>query len=229
MGVSNTPEISGVSDIEIKPTIKNNLLVPKEKLMIFVKNEEAGKVKTRLAKFVGDEKALEIYGVLLRHTHALAAPLKVKKEVWYSRFIEENDLWSKGGFEKEIQEGESLGERMSAAFKKTFKEGFGKAVIIGSDCGELTQDVIRQAFLHLKKHDVVLGPAADGGYYLLGMNAYYPELFSEISWSTGQVLTQTLDKAKKIGVNTTLLQQLNDVDEIKDWELIKEKFEKSQA
>lgn len=200
--------------------------MPQHKLIIFVKNEEAGKVKTRLAKAVGDEQALEIYRALLRFTYTQVVPLGAKKEVWYSQFIENNDIWAQGEFNKRVQEGEGLGNRMSAAFQKTLEEeGFDKAVIIGSDCGELTTDILKEAFSSLEDHDIVIGPASDGGYYLLGMRKFIPELFKDISWSTGAVLEQTLKKADMENASFCKLQKLNDVDVEADWEIVKDKFE----
>lgn len=204
--------------------------MPQNKLIIFVKNEKAGNVKTRLAKTVGDEKALEIYRKLLGYTLDQVQPLKVTKEVCYSRFIKENDLWSEGGYSKELQKGDGLGERMSEAFRRSFEEeGIGKVVIIGSDCAELTTDIIQEAFSRLGDHDVVIGPADDGGYYLLGMSKFIPELFTDISWSTGAVLKQTLKKADMENATCFKLQELHDVDIEADWELVKYKFEWSKG
>lgn len=198
----------------------------KEKLIVFVKNEEEGKVKTRLAKTVGDEKALDIYRLLLGYTFDQIQPLKVTKEVCYSRFIKENDLWSEGSYSKELQKGDGLGERMSEAFRRSFEEeGMGKVLIIGSDCAELTTDILQEAFSRLDDHDVVIGPADDGGYYLLGMSKFIPELFTDISWSTGAVLKQTLEKADEENATYYKLQELHDVDIEADWELVKYKFE----
>lgn len=197
-----------------------------EKLIIFVKNEEAGKVKTRLAKTVGDEKALEIYRKLLTYTQDQVQPLRVIKEVWYSRFIEKNDLWSMDDFKKQLQKGDGLGERMSEAFRRSFEEeSMENVVIIGSDCAELTTEILGEAFRQLEDHDIVIGPADDGGYYLLGMSRFIPALFTEISWSTGAVLEQTMEKADKEHASYHKLEELHDVDEEKDWELIKYKFE----
>lgn len=200
--------------------------MPQNKLIIFVKNEEAGKVKTRLAKTVGDKKALDIYRKLLGYTFDQVKPLKVTKEVCYSRFIEENDLWSREGLRKKLQKGDGLGERMSEAFRRSFEEEeMGKVLIIGSDCAELTTDILQEAFSRLEDHDVVIGPADDGGYYLLGMCKFIPELFTDISWSTGAVLKQTLNKADEEKATYYKLQELHDVDIEADWELVKYKFE----
>lgn len=197
----------------------------KNKLIIFVKNEEAGKVKTRLAKTLGDDKALEIYRKLLGYTLEQVKPLEVEKEVCYSRIIEQNDLWNEDDFSKQLQKGDGLGERMSEAFRRSFEEeGLDKVVIIGSDCAEMTTENLREAFARLEDHDIVVGPADDGGYYLLGMSKFIPELFTDISWSTGAVLGQTLQKANKENATHYKLEELHDVDVEADWELVKDKF-----
>lgn len=194
----------------------------KEKLIIFVKNEEAGKTKTRLAATIGDEQALEAYRKLLGWTVKQTRELDVIREVWYSRFVARDDIWETGDYKKQLQSGDNLGERMSNAFRKSFvEESFQKVVIIGSDCAELTSGVIEQAFQKLEDHEFVIGPAEDGGYYLLGMRSYHPEVFEEIEWSTGSVFQKTVEKIEGLGLGYTALKELNDVDTIEDWDRVK--------
>lgn len=194
------------------------------RLIIFVKNEEAGKVKTRLARSIGDDKALEVYQKLLGYTYEITRGLPVEKEAWYSRFIPENDIWSEGVFSKKVQSGENLGERMSGAFQKAFEEEADKVVIIGSDCAELTSEIIEKAFEELGSSEFVIGPAQDGGYYLLGMRNFHPEVFQEIDWSTGSVYKQTIRKMENALGSISTLEMLNDVDTIEDWCQIKSKI-----
>ena len=197
----------------------------KEKLLIFVKNEEAGKTKTRLAASVGDQEALEVYRKLLKWTFEQTQNLKVIKEVWYSRFIGEKDIWDEGSYRKQLQQGEDLGQRMSDAFRKSFlEEQADRVVIIGSDCAELTEEVISKAFQELKEHDLVIGPAEDGGYYLLGMRKYFPNIFEEMQWSTDSVYEKTVEKIREAGADYTTLRTLNDVDTIVDWEKVKDQI-----
>lgn len=196
--------------------------MPKEKLIIFVKNEEAGKTKTRLGASIGDEEALKAYQKLLKWTCKQTRDLKVTKEVWYSRFIPENDIWSEANFKKEIQSGEDLGIRMSNAFQRSFeKEGFEKVIIIGSDCAELTSETIQKAFEELDSHDFVIGPAEDGGYYLLGMKKFYPLVFEEITWSTRSVFNETIKKIEELEATLFVLKTLNDVDTLEDWNKVR--------
>ena len=196
-----------------------------EKLLIFVKNEEAGKTKTRLAASIGDQKALQVYRKLLKWTFKQTFGLNVNKEVWYSGFVADEDIWSEGDYSKRVQTGADLGERMSHAFRNSFEdEGFNKVVVIGSDCAELTSDIIQKAYEALDKHEFVIGPAEDGGYYLLGMRNFYPEIFEEIEWSTDSVFGETVEKINEIGVSFATLEQLNDVDTIEDWGRVKNRL-----
>jgi rSAM/selenodomain-associated transferase 2/rSAM/selenodomain-associated transferase 1 len=181
-------------------------------LIIFVKNPEKGKVKTRLAKTIGAEKALEVYQKLLQITKSIVDPLSVHKQVWYSRFVDEDDLWSEGGYEKHPQEGENLGKRMQHAFEQAFTGGHQKVVIIGSDCSSLETDILREAFDQLDDHDVVIGPANDGGYYLLGMSEFYPSLFEGKTWSTSSVFESTIRQVENLNISYHLLPTLNDID-----------------
>ena len=181
-------------------------------LLIFVKNPLPGKVKTRLAATVGDDKAMAVYELLLKRTHAITSPLPVQKVVCYTDFTDEEDRWERPVFEKTLQEPGDLGERMRAAFARAFAEGSQRVLIIGSDCYQLTTEIINDAFTALEDHEVVIGPSADGGYYLLGMNMLYPELFEGIAWSTETVREETLAKAAHLGLSAKEMPVLRDVD-----------------
>lgn len=184
-------------------------------LIIFVKNRIPGKTKTRLAKSIGDTAALQVYDQLLEHTHSVTAPLNYQKWVFFSEYLEEKSLWQQG-YQAEVQQGNDLGERMHRAFEKCFSEGAQRVCIIGSDCFELTSGHLQQAFESLKKHDVVLGPAADGGYYLLGLQEQQPELFYNKVWSTPDVLAEALEDCRRLGLSTKQLPLLHDLDDIRD-------------
>lgn len=185
-------------------------------LMIFIKNPVRGKVKTRLAATIGDDRALKVYEQLLEHTRQIASFVKSDKAVFYSDFIDESDHWSKLGFMQHLQQGNDLGERMSNAFSSSFDKGYKRVIIIGSDCFELSDTIIEQGFEALNNKDAVIGPAADGGYYLLGMNEMHPSLFRGIKWSTAAVLSETIQELQKLKIATALLPVLSDVDEEKD-------------
>ena len=193
-------------------------------LIIFLKNPVRGKVKTRLAETVGPDKALRIYHQLLAYTRDLANSLEVKKQVWYSEHAEERDGWDPATCTLKVQQGDDLGEKMKNAFVEAFREGCKPVVIIGSDCAELTEGLLIQAFDSLVHNDVVIGPSEDGGYYLLGMNAHHPDLFEDIPWSTPDVLSKTLIKVKQKGLDLCLLPELNDVDLESDWSKVRHRL-----
>ncbi|MFC4095157.1 TIGR04282 family arsenosugar biosynthesis glycosyltransferase [Euzebyella saccharophila] len=186
-------------------------------LLIFTRNPELGKCKTRLAATIGDKAALNIYNFLLEHTYSITHKLACHKQVWYSEDIWENDIWDATFFEKKLQKGETLGDRMALAFKKGFAAGFHRIVIIGSDMFDLSDRDIEGAFHKLLENDFVIGPAEDGGYYLLGMNTYNEDIFKNKQWGTDSVLQSTLKDITND--SCVLLEERNDIDlydDIKD-------------
>lgn len=185
-------------------------------LIIFIKNPAEGKVKTRLAATLGDKAALHIYKKLLSYTNKIAAKVQADKYIFYSSHIDVNDEWNEEVFNKEIQSGYQLGERMCNAFKSVFTKGCSRVAIIGSDCPDLTPALIEQAFNELDRSDIVIGPATDGGYYLLAGKKLYPSLFENITWSSGHVLTQTIAVCNNLNKSFHLLPVLSDVDRAED-------------
>lgn len=186
-------------------------------LLIFIKNPELGKAKTRLAQSVGPERALKIYEALLQHTRQLALAVDARRLLFYSAYIDEEDLWAKEDFTKYLQVAGGLGERMTAAFAQAFAAGGGPVLIIGSDCAQLTPAIVEQGLQSLETHDFVIGPAEDGGYYLIGMRAFHPEVFQNITWSTEEVLPQTLAIIGSQKWSHHLLPVLSDIDYEEDW------------
>lgn len=182
--------------------------------MILTRNPELGKCKTRLAAIVGDNAALEIYNFLLRHTASLTKDLSVDKWVFYSEEIWIDDIWDNHLYQKKLQVGKDLGERMLNAFKEGFQAGFDQVIIIGSDMYHLAQRDLEEAFRQLKNHDYVVGPAEDGGYYLLGMKQLNEKLFQNKIWGTDTVLASTLQDMN--GAKIALLDERNDVDYYED-------------
>ena len=184
----------------------------KQLLIIFVKNPELGKAKTRLAATVGDQKALEVYKLLLEKTRQVTEALTCDIVVFYSDYIDPNDLWNSGIYSKRVQEGDDLGERMSNAFRWAFGNLYESVCIIGSDCYDLTSEIIHDAFTTLNNNDLVIGPSLDGGYYLLGTNKYNQEIFEDIPWSSSSVFDLTLEKANILNLKVSPLTPLRDID-----------------
>jgi rSAM/selenodomain-associated transferase 1 len=190
------------------PVSKENLL------LIFTRNPELGKCKTRLAASIGNEKALEIYTFLLKHTAEITHNLNLKKQVYYSEEIWEKDVWNSEIYDKKLQKGIDLGLRMENAFKAGFKQGYKKIIVIGSDMYDLNQADLENAFTQLDEADFVVGPAEDGGYYLLGMKTLEHSVFTNKAWGTPTVLRDTLKNLEHKKIN--LLETRNDVDVLED-------------
>jgi len=190
--------------------LKNN----KNLLLIFTRNPELGKCKTRLAKTIGDEAALEIYKFLLEHTVSITQNIPFDMEVHYSEKVHHNDIWDPEIYSKKQQIEGDLGQKMQNAFLSAFKNGYQNIIIIGSDMHDLYQEDIEEAFKALETFEYVLGPSEDGGYYLLGMNLFKPELFKNKSWGTDTVLRDTLLDLKD--EHLQLLDERNDIDVYED-------------
>ena len=185
-------------------------------LIIFVKNPELGKVKTRLARTIGDEKALYIYKLLLEQTFQVTLPVLADKKLYYSEFVQNMDQFNDLVYEKYIQSGDALGDKMYNAMKHSFGEWAGKVVLIGSDCFELNSGIIEEAFKALEESNYVLGPAKDGGYYLIGMKELNLDLFKNKEWSSENVFLDTLLDIKNQDKSHYLLPTLSDVDSEED-------------
>lgn len=184
-------------------------------LIIFIKNPVLGKAKTRLAATIGEQKALEVYLKLLEITRNVTLKSDCVKHVFYSDEIE-TDAWDSDTFNKHLQEGSSLGERMKNAFNQVFALGAKKAVIIGSDCPELNEEIIENAFKLLDVNEVAIGPAKDGGYYLIGMKQPLSFIFENKKWSTDSVFNETINDLTTNKLSFGLTLELSDLDTIDD-------------
>ena len=182
----------------------------KKALIIFQKNPKKGSVKTRLAATVGDENALRIYNVLVSHTHEVIKQVDCDKYLYFSNQIEQSEKW--GHCELRVQKGADLGERMYNAIAEIKMEGAEEVVIIGTDCYELLDTHINAAFLALERNDYCIGPAEDGGYYLMGTNSPDKGVFLEKEWSTESVFEEAKSSIDKLGKSLAVLDQLPDVD-----------------
>jgi rSAM/selenodomain-associated transferase 1 len=188
----------------------------KSALIVFVKNPVAGKVKTRLAASIGAEKALEVYLQLSQRIYHSVQHVDADCFVYYAENEPQTDLWD--GFEKRVQVQGTLGDRMKAAIGEVLKEGYSEVILMGSDIYGLTSDVITDGLEKLLNADVVLGPAEDGGYYLIGMSRLISAPFSLADWSQSEVLRETLNLLKAEGMEVSLLETLRDIDYESDLE-----------
>jgi len=195
------------------------MLNSKNLLLIFTRNPELGKVKSRLAVDIGHELALEVYTFLLNHTKEVTKNLSVNKQTWYSENITKEDIWDNNLYTKYEQlQVEDLGARMKQAFEKGFEDGYENIIIIGSDLYDISESDFSKAFEVLENNEAVIGPAEDGGFYLLGMNKMIPEIFQNKDWGTNSVLEDSLKDLKKYTFE--VLEQRNDVDYLYDIENI---------
>lgn len=195
----------------------------KPALILFIKNPAPGRVKTRLAKKLGDEKALSVYLQLLERVREAATLTDADRIVAYSDFIPESDEWDPALFHKSLQSGQDLGQRMFRALASAL-ENHPSAILAGGDIPQLSPEILTEGIRQLLRHDLVIGPASDGGYYLIGMKCPEPRLFEGIAWSTGSVCKQTLAKARQLRLSAHILPTLHDVDEAEDWEKVKHLF-----
>jgi rSAM/selenodomain-associated transferase 1 len=187
----------------------------KQALLIFTRNPEPGKCKTRLAATIGDAAALTIYTFLLQHTAKIARRLEeTDKHVYFSEYLGDKRIWEPETFRGHVQQGDDLGERMQRAFAEAFEAGYQKVVLIGSDLYDLDTEDLASAFASLDTHQAVVGPATDGGYYLLGLTQMVPALFRNKAWGTDTVLEATLHDLE--GIPTYLLPPRNDIDRYED-------------
>ena len=190
-------------------------------LIMFAKYPEAGKVKTRLGREIGMEKAANLYRQMIERViqSTRSSSKSYQQTLYFDPPHREMDFkrWFPNLISLKPQQGDDLGERLTDAVRESFEKGFSEVIVIGTDCLELEDTLVMEGFQKLNSHDLVLGPAWDGGYYLIGVKKYYPELFHQISWSTSQVLSQTLQQAEKLELRFHLLPELRDVDSHEDY------------
>jgi len=186
----------------------------KNLIIVFTRNPEYGKVKTRLAKTIGDDSALNIYKFLLNHTEKTIRNINCNKAIYYSEKIRDNDIWDPSIYHKHQQKGDDLGDRMLNAFNNAFNNKYKKVIIVGSDLFDLNPNHLKEAFNQLDKNDFVIGPAKDGGYYLLGMKNLHSQVFLNKDWGTSTVFKNTMTDLQNESV--FLLEELNDIDTYDD-------------
>jgi hypothetical protein len=187
-------------------------------VLVFVRAPEAGRVKTRLAAEIGAEAALRVYRRLAEHAVAEARAVGAELRVHHTPADAGDAVrrWLGPDATYLPQHGGDLGARMRAAFAAAFAVGRRRVVIVGSDLPDLSADVLRAAFAALERSAAVLGPARDGGYYLLGLREMVPGVFDGIAWSTATVLEATQARLRAAGCEPALLETLADVDQAAD-------------
>ncbi len=189
-------------------------------LLFFIKNPEKGRVKTRLAASIGDERALKFYKVFLLN---ILSNLNKGTFLFYLCFFPADALdslrqWLGEDYLYTPQQGEDLAERMKNGFMEAYTMGFKRVVLIGSDIPDLPLEFIEEAFTSLKEKDAVIGPSLDGGYYLIGFKdkSFSSQVFKGIPWSTERVFEQTTKILEREGLTVHFLKPLRDIDKVED-------------
>ncbi len=196
-----------------------------ESLAVFTRFPEAGRVKTRMIPALGPHGAADLHALMVQHTLGRVAEFRrgrdVDVQVWHAGASPEQFAERFGdSFPGRVQPDGDLGARMQQAFGTMLRRS-SAAIIIGTDCPDLSAGVLHSAFEALRTRDLVLGPATDGGYYLIGLRRPVPHLFTDMPWSTGEVRAETVRRASTLGLSTRLLPALADVDVLEDlgtWE-----------
>lgn len=183
-------------------------------IVVFARTPVEGQVKTRLAATIGNNRALAVYQQLLEITRDAVTNLDYDKYVFYAGSLPDPGFWQ--GYTLIAQTGSDLGQKMFQAFEVLIKRAYKKVVIIGTDCPQITTALIQESFDKLEEADLVIGPAFDGGYYLIGARNSYQQLFENITWSSPTVLAETLNRAENLSIRWFLLTTLTDIDEEKD-------------
>ncbi|HYV27821.1 MAG TPA: TIGR04282 family arsenosugar biosynthesis glycosyltransferase [Candidatus Eisenbacteria bacterium] len=188
-----------------------------EHLIVFVKAPRPGTVKTRLA--MAAEAQCAAYQRLVRSVLGKLTKFN-GVELRFAPWDAEHEIhpWLRPDWSAAAQSEGDLGQRLAGAFADAFRGGAKGVVIIGSDCPYLDAEDIREAWAQLRTHDLVLGPAEDGGYWLIGLRQNEPGLFENITWSSATVFSETMARAKAFGLKSFLLRTLSDVDTREDWE-----------
>lgn len=185
-------------------------------LIIFVKYPQAGFVKTRLAKEIGKVKASLLYRLFVETILARTEDAGFTRVIFYSPAHKRKQIkdWLGSNLKLHSQRGDVLGDRLSYAFRFAFLKGAQRVIVIGTDSPALDRRVVLDAFERLKNVQCVLGPAWDGGYYLLGLSSFSREIFKGIEWSSDKVFTQTMELIKKLKIKFSLLDEDFDIDNI---------------
>ena len=205
----------------------------KERLIIFTRYPVPGKTKTRMIPALGEEGAAELHSRMAEYILLNLLSLcneksreiaiyfsggdRVLMQAWLdpviSSFLAKNSDLRINPISYHAQVGEDLGERMQGAFEDGFKNKIKKTIIIGTDCPDLNQNIIEEAFFALNSQDVIIGPASDGGYYLIGLSQFLPILFNNIDWGSDRVLSQTKSIIEQEKLSVYYLQTLTDIDQ----------------
>lgn len=193
-------------------------------LIIFTRYPVPGTTKTRLIPALGAEGAAALQKQLTEHTLRQVQDLDAAVTIYFSGgTLTQMQAWLGEHWQFQPQTGEDLGDRLINAIQQSKNSEYERTVVIGIDCPEITTEILEEAFTALASHDVVLGEATDGGYYLVGVRQLIPALFQNMAWGIETVLAETLQRTEKLALKTRILQPLSDIDYPEDlviWEKV---------
>ncbi|MGG6295496.1 TIGR04283 family arsenosugar biosynthesis glycosyltransferase [Leptolyngbya sp. AN02str] len=206
--------------------------MPIEHLILFTRYPEPGRTKTRLIPALGAEAAANVQRAMtahvLRQVQALQQERSLQVSLWFAGgSVAQMQAWLGNGWQLKPQPDGDLGERILVAIQSALAKGAERVVVIGADCPTLDAPCLAQAFNALHHHDLVLGPATDGGYYLIGLTKAIPELFRSIDWGTERVFAQTMAIAQSLNLTASTLVPLTDVDypaDLPTWEQVRQRI-----
>ena len=204
-------------------------MINKNVLIVFLKYPLPGTFKTRLAKSIGEENAAMLYRCFVQTILGNTKSADYETIIFFAPEEEHKQIkkWLGKGWHFRAQKGNSLGERLIDAFRYVFDSGAKKSLVIGTDSPLIESEDILNAFSSLKEKDCVIGPAYDGGYYLLGLNCLHAELFALDEYSTDKVFENTMEKARELGLNVKVLDKRFDVDTVEDLAMLRRELEKA--
>ena len=193
-------------------------------LVVFLRKAVKGQVKTRLALGIGEEMALSVYQWLVSLTLDAASRTKADVHLYFDQM--DNELSTPESFSRHEQKGNDLGERMFDSFKNNLSDDASKKlIIIGSDCPEINEQLVEEAFQKLSEKDLVIGPAIDGGFYLLGLKKLHVDLFKGIEWGGENVLRQLVTNATSLNLTMSSLEPKRDIDDASDLRWFKDQYQ----
>lgn len=207
----------------VEPLRSSIFLFVQKQLIIFVRYPEAGMAKTRLIPALGEIGAAELYRQMAESTIAEVRKLQdVSICVYFTGgSIQQMQDWLGNDLEYQVQPSGDLGDRLIHAFQLMFDRGAESVIAIGTDCPDLTSEILTLAFTQLRTHHLSIGAATDGGYYLIGLDQLIPDIFQNIAWSTDIVFEQTLEIVKRLNLPIAFLPTLNDIDRPEDLRYLK--------
>jgi len=198
---------------------QTQLKMAKKALALLITNPNDGQVLPKIASKLGVVAARKINSQLLMHANEIACQFFEEKKVFYPSEVQAVDMFSMNHFEKVAQNGWSLSARIQHAFENTFNQRYNPVVLVNTNCPDLNDDQIREAFFALKCHDLVMGPTRNGSFYLIGLRKYSSLILENINWEGNEVESEVITRMKTLNLSHHLLPELGDLQSTSDLEV----------